>query len=97
MDVTDKDVKHIAALARLELTSQEKDLYRTQLEKIFQWMGKLGEIDTSGVEPTAHVLGMENVTREDIPVSFENRQALLSNAPEKERDLFKVKKVIEQG
>ena len=95
MKVTDEDVKHIAALARLELNSEERQLYRVQLEKIFQWMGKLKELDTSGVEPTAHVLGMENVTREDIPSVFENRQALLSNAPERERDLFKVKKVIE--
>ena len=97
MGVTDKDVKHIAALARLELNSEERQFYRVQLEKILQWMGKLGKLDTSKVEPTAHVLGMENVTREDVPVSFENRQALLSNAPERERDLFKVKKVIDQG
>lgn len=95
MNVTDKDVKHIAALARLELTSREKDLYRVQLEKIFQWMEKLSGVNTSNVEPTAHVLGMENVTREDVPAVFENRQALLSNAPERERDLYKVKKVIE--
>lgn len=95
MNVTDEDVKHIAALARLELAPREKELYRLQLEKILQWMGKLGELDTSRVEPTAHVLGIENVTRDDVPSVFENRTALLSNAPERERDLFKVKKVIE--
>lgn len=95
MPITLKDVEHIAALARLELSQEEKELYRGQLWKIFHWMEKLDELDTSGVEPTAHVLGMENVTREDVPASFENREALLSLAPEREYDLVKVKKVIE--
>ena len=95
MNVTDKDVKYIAALARLELNAEERRLCGAQLEKIFQWMEKLQELDTSGVEPTAHVLGMENVTREDVPAVFENRQALLSNAPEREHDPYKVKKIIE--
>jgi len=93
--VTIKDVEHIGELARLELSPDEKGLYRGQLEAILDWMKKLNELDTASIVPACHVQNMKNVTREDLPEKFENRMGLLENAPERESDFFKVRKVIE--
>lgn len=94
MGVNIEDVKHIAKLARLELTRQEMDTYQHQLDSILGYMKQLDEADTSGVEPLAHVLGMENVMREDEPSRFPGREAILENLPEREYDLAKVRKVL---
>jgi len=94
MGVDIKDVEHIAKLARLELTDAEKATYQHQLDAILGYMKQLDEADTSGVEPMAHVLGIENVMREDEPRPFEGRDAILNNLPEREYDLAKVRKVL---
>ena len=95
MEITQKDVEYIAELARLELTGQEKSLYAGQLKNILSWMEELNSADTSGIEPTAHILGLENVLREDKPEPFPDREAILKNAPQREGDYVKVPKVIE--
>ena len=95
MEITTKDMGHIAELARLELTKEEENLYAGQLKNIFSWMEELNSADTSGIEPTAHILGLENVLREDIPAPFADREAILKNAPQREHDYIKVPKVIE--
>jgi len=95
MTITEKDVDYIAELARLELTPAEKKLYAGQLAGIFGWMEELNKADTSSVAPTTNVLGLENIMRADTPVTFENREAILKNAPDREYDFIKVKKVIE--
>ncbi|HOX23633.1 MAG TPA: Asp-tRNA(Asn)/Glu-tRNA(Gln) amidotransferase subunit GatC [Elusimicrobiales bacterium] len=94
MGVEIKDVEHIAKLARLELTDEEKATYQHQLDAILGYMKQLEEADTSSVEPLAHVLGKENVMREDEPREFPARQAILDNLPEREYDLAKVRKVL---
>lgn len=93
--MTIKDVEHIAKLARLELNDGEKQLYQKQLDSILGWMGQLNEADTASVEPTFSVLGSENVMREDAAVEFKDRELILANAPMREYDLVKVKKIIE--
>ncbi|MEW6041736.1 MAG: Asp-tRNA(Asn)/Glu-tRNA(Gln) amidotransferase subunit GatC [Elusimicrobiota bacterium] len=95
MEITKKDVEYISELARLKLTEEEKDIYQGQLKNILDWMEELNNADTSKVLPTAHVLGIKNVFRPDEPEKFKNRDAILDNAPERELDFFKVKKVIE--
>lgn len=95
MQITEKDVDYIAELARLELTPEEKTLYAGQLAGIFGWMEKLNEADTTSVLPTANILGLENILREDKPAPFEDREAILKNVPYREYDFIKVKKVIE--
>ena len=94
MGVDIKDVEHIAKLARLELTEEEKKTYQHQLDSILGYMKQLDEADTASVQPLAQVLGMENVMREDEPRPFENREAILNNLPEREFDLAKVRKVL---
>ncbi|MEI7483060.1 MAG: Asp-tRNA(Asn)/Glu-tRNA(Gln) amidotransferase subunit GatC [Elusimicrobiota bacterium] len=95
MTITEKDVDYIAELARLELSPEEKKLYAGQLAGIFGWMEELNKADTSSVSPTANVMGLENALREDKPVAFEDREAILKNAPGREYDFVKVKKVME--
>lgn len=95
MGITEKDVDYLAELARLELTPEEKTLYAGQLAGIFGWMEELNKADTTSVPPAANVLGLENVLREDEPVPFEDREAILKNAPDREHDFIKVKKVME--
>ncbi|MBU2573510.1 MAG: Asp-tRNA(Asn)/Glu-tRNA(Gln) amidotransferase subunit GatC [Elusimicrobia bacterium] len=96
MGITIKDVEHIAELARLELTEDEKKLYAGQLADILGWMEELGKADTSSAAPAPHMPGTGTALREDSARPFEDTAALLKNAPEREKDFFKVKKVIEQ-
>ena len=97
MAITRKDVEYVARLARLELTEDEKERYAGQLENILKYVDTLNEADTSGVQPTNHALQLSNVWREDVCVqsSVELREQLLNNAPERDGDFFKVKKIIE--
>ncbi len=95
MSVSDADVKKIAKLARLRLTEAEVTLYGGQLTKIIDSMAELAQVDTTGVAPTTSVLGAVNVMRDDTPSPFEDTEALLANAPERDGPYFKVKKVLE--
>lgn len=95
MSVSDADVKKIAKLARLRLNEAEVALYGGQLTKILESMDELGQVNTSKVAPTTSVLGVVNVMREDAPAPFEDTEALLSNAPDRDGPYYKVRKVIE--
>lgn len=100
MAITKQDVEHVARLARLSLSEDEKDRYTTQLGQILGYVEKLSQLDTQNVPPTSHVLPMANVWREDKVESSTSEtlgspEDILANAPEREGPLFKVKKVIE--
>ncbi len=82
-------------LARLELSIEEEQLLTEQIDKILQYMEKLSEIDTSDVEPLAHVVDIVNGFREDKIIHQPSTDALLSNAPERQGNFFKVPKIIE--
>lgn len=82
-------------LARLELTEEEKQLFSEQLGSIIQYIDKLNELDTSDVEPTAHVLPMKNVYRDDEPRPSLPREKALSNAPESKDGFYRTPKIIE--
>jgi len=97
MKITKSDVEHVARLARLKLTEEEKEKFSGQLESILGYVEKLNAVDTENVEPTSHVVGLKNVWRKDEakPCPESVREAILGNAPDREGDFFKVKKVIE--
>ena len=97
MKITKKDVEYVARLARLKLSEEEKEKYTGQLESILGYIDKLNALDTNNVKPTSHIMGLKNVWREDElkPCPAAQREALLANAPDREDDYFKVKKVIE--
>ena len=97
MTITKKDVEYVARLARLELSAEEKEKFAGQLESILSYIDKLNTIDTKNIKPTSHAISLNNVWREDElkPCPEKTREMMLENAPEREGDFFKVKKVIE--
>lgn len=95
MKISKKEVEHVAKLARLELSEDEKDKLTDQLSNILTYVEKLNELDTSGIEPTAHVLDLKNVTRDDVAAPSLPQDRALANAPEKAAGHYKVPKIIE--
>lgn len=91
--ITIKDVEHVAKLARLELTEEEKELYTKQLGDVLKYVDQMNEVDTSNVKPMTQVIDFSNVMREDIPNQEISKEALMSNAPEEENGFFKVPKI----
>lgn len=96
MSLTKQEVEKIALLARLGLSEEEKEIFAKQLSSILDYVEKLNEVDTTGVEPTAQVTGLENVMREDevIQHSDEIKKGLMDQAPDKEDNLIKAKSVF---
>ena len=95
MPLTLKEVEHIANLARLELTDDEKRLYREQLSAILDYFIQLRELDTADIPPTSSVLPPRTVLREDQPRPGLSPEELLSNAPDTEARQFRVPPVLE--
>ena len=89
------EVEHIAQLARLGLTDEEKEMFRQQLSAILDFAEKLKGVDTSGVLPTTSALPLFNVMRKDEAVVGLSTPAALSNAPAVEADQFKVRPILE--
>ena len=94
MKISGKDVEHVAMLARLAISPQEKELFTEQLNVILEYVDQLKALDTDHVKPTSHVIPMENVMREDEVTPSLPQKKILQNAPEKEEDYFKVPKIV---
>ncbi len=90
------NVSHIAKLANLPLSDEEKKKFETQLEETATYVEELDEVDTEGVEPTSQVTGLENVTREDIVKPSLTQEEALKNAKTTHNGFFKVKGILEQ-
>ncbi|MBP2002484.1 aspartyl-tRNA(Asn)/glutamyl-tRNA(Gln) amidotransferase subunit C [Paenibacillus shirakamiensis] len=95
MSITTKDVEHVAKLARLDLTQEEKEVFTEQLSAILKYAEKLNELDTEGVEATTHVLHLSNVMREDVTHESLPAEKVFLNAPDEEDGQFKVPAVLE--
>jgi aspartyl-tRNA(Asn)/glutamyl-tRNA(Gln) amidotransferase subunit C len=91
------DVEHVARLARLALTDEEKAQLRIQLGMILEHAAKVGEVATDDVVPTASAIPRSNVLRPDTPEPGISQQAALANAPESEEGRFKVPRIQETG
>jgi aspartyl-tRNA(Asn)/glutamyl-tRNA(Gln) amidotransferase subunit C len=95
MEITRQEVEKVAKLARLEVTSAEKEAFAKQLSQILTHVEKLRQYDTTGVEPTSTVFGQVNVFRDDVARPSLPVEKALANAPEREADGFCVPKIIE--
>jgi aspartyl-tRNA(Asn)/glutamyl-tRNA(Gln) amidotransferase subunit C len=95
MKITRETVLHVAELARLEFQENELDKFREQLENILGYIDNLNKLDTSGVEPTYHVLEISTPLRKDIVEPWLSVDQALENSPGREHDFFAVPKVIE--
>lgn len=91
--ITIKDVEHVAKLARLDLTEEEKEKFSKQLGDILKYVEQMNKVDTEGVEPMSHAIPMVNVMREDAVVSENTKEELMANAPLKEDGFFRVPKI----
>jgi len=91
--ITIKDVEHVAKLARLALTEEEKAKFAPQLNAVLEYVNELNEVDTTGIEPMAHSIKISNVMREDEVKQEFTREEMLKNAPEEEDGFFKVPKI----
>jgi len=89
------EVEKISSLARLAISGSEAEMYGSQLSNILEYIEKLGEIDTSSVEPTNNAIGLENVTRKDEPSACLSRDEALFNAPDPSGGFYRVPKIIE--
>jgi aspartyl-tRNA(Asn)/glutamyl-tRNA(Gln) amidotransferase subunit C len=94
MVVNIEQVENIAKLAKLSFTEEEKSKFVEQFNQILQYVEKLNELDMGQVEPTSHVLGLTNVTRDDLVQSWLTQEEALENAPKKQDGYFSVPKVI---
>ncbi len=95
MKVSIKDVEHVAWLARLGLTEEEKQIFTEQLSRILEYADRINQLKTEGVEPTTHAIPMKNIFRQDEVRPFKETDLILGNAPVEENRLFKVPKIIE--
>lgn len=97
MQINQKDVAYVARLARLALTDEEKDRYASQLAAILGYIDQLNALNTDAVPATSHVVPLVNAWRPDEAraSSEETRERILNNAPDRDGDFFRVKKVIE--
>jgi len=91
----DIDIEHVARLARLALTDQEKEQLRRQLAVILEHAAKVGEVAADDVTPTAYAIPRANVYREDEPGPSLPQPEALANAPEQEDGRFKVVRIVE--
>ena len=90
------EVEHVARLARLELSAEEKERMRSQLDAILGYVEKLREVDIAGVEPTTHVVPLVNVMREDEMRPSYPAEAMLANAPDPDGEHVRVPKILEE-
>jgi len=88
-----KDVEHVAKLARLELSEEEKKLFTKQLDDILKYVEQMSAIDTSNVEPMASAIPITNVMRDDEVVYANTKEELMQNAPDEEDGFFRVPKI----
>jgi aspartyl-tRNA(Asn)/glutamyl-tRNA(Gln) amidotransferase subunit C len=94
--ITLAEVEHVARLARLALGAEEKERLRSQLDEILGYVEQLRRVDTTGVEPTAHVLPLVNVMRDDEVRPSYPLDAMLANAPDPHDEQFRVPRIMEE-
>jgi aspartyl-tRNA(Asn)/glutamyl-tRNA(Gln) amidotransferase subunit C len=95
MRLTPEEVEHVALLARLRLSDDQRSRLTTQLNSILEYFEQLNPVDTSGVPPMSHAVPVSNVLREDEPKASLSPREALQNAPDEEQDCFRVPRVIE--
>jgi len=89
------DVDHVARLARLGLSDEEKKLYGEQLSRILEYAETLNKLPTEGIEPTTHSLPMKNIFREDKAIPCKDIESITINSPQEESGMFVVPRIME--
>ncbi len=93
--ISDETIEYVGILAKLELSDEEKETAKQDMGRMLDYIDKLNELDTTGVEPMSHVFPVTNVFREDVVTNGDERDKILLNAPEQKDGAFKVPKTVE--
>ena len=94
-NISDETIEYVGILAKLELSDEEKEQAKSDMGRVLDYIDKLGELDTTDVEPMSHVFSVENVFREDVVTNGDERERLLSNAPQEKDGMFVVPRTFE--
>lgn len=93
--ISDETIEYVGILAKLDLTGEEKEQAKKDMGSMLDYIDKLGELDTEGIEPMSHVFPVHNVFREDVVTNGNDREAILKNAPEEKNGMFAVPRTFE--
>ncbi len=88
MQITDETIEYVGILAKLELSDEEKERAKKDMNEMLDYVGKLSELDTDNVEAMSHTFPVSNVMREDVVVNGDDKENMLKNAPEKNEDAY---------
>lgn len=89
-NINDETIEYVGILAKLELSSKEKEEAKKDMSRMLDYIDKLNELDTSQVEPMSHVFPVNNVFREDVVTNGDDRENMLANAPEARNGQYEV-------
>ena len=92
--ISDETIEYVGILAKLELSEEEKEKAKKDMGSMLDYIDKLNELDTTGVEPMSHVFPVQNVFREDEVTNGDNSEAMLANAPKAKEGQYQVAKTI---
>ena len=93
--ISDETIEYVGILAKLELSPEEKEQAKKDMGNMLDYIDMLNELDTEGVEPMSHVFPVNNVFREDVVTNENQREAMLSNAPEQKDGCYKVPRTFD--
>lgn len=93
--ISDETIEYVGILAKLELDGEERERAKTDMAGMLDYIDKLNELDTEGIEPMSHVFPVNNVFREDVVTNGDDRDNILKNAPEEKNGMFNVPKTFE--
>lgn len=88
--ITDETIDYVGILAKLELSAKEKEQAKKDMASMLDYIDKMGELDTTGIEPMSHVFPVHNVFREDVVTNGDDRENIIKNAPEEKDGMFVV-------
>ncbi len=95
MQITDETIAYVSILAKLSLSSEEKEQAKVDMGRMLDYIDTLNNLDTEGVTPMSHAFPLSNVFREDEVTNGDMRDEMLANAPEKKDGCYKVPKTVE--
>ncbi|MDE6881871.1 MAG: Asp-tRNA(Asn)/Glu-tRNA(Gln) amidotransferase subunit GatC [Lachnospiraceae bacterium] len=93
--ISDETIAYVGVLAQLELSEEEREQARSDMSRMLAYIDKMGELDTTGVEPMSHVFPVQNVFREDVVTNEDMREQILLNAPEERDGMFVAPRTFE--
>ena len=95
--ISDETLEYVGILAKLELSEEEREAARSDMEKMLDYIDTLNELDTTGIEPMSHVFDVSNVFREDVVTNGDGREETLANAPQRKEDSSENHRISEKA